>query len=221
MPRWTEKKINGGPSGSGIRSSSRTGPNPSPEITAKTQELIAGAPDFFTKLTRITEYIQKNVRYFVVERGIGGEQAHFAADIFRNRYGDCKDKTTLADLHAAGGGHPSFLRARSITAEAWSILRCPSLRWRSHDHRDRKSRLTCKDPRLMAVVNGEGRQALSDLRSHRRAHAGGQSALGIARRLWTAGSRALKPDCAVAGARSRSQRHRCEPANLRSMPTAP
>ena len=70
-------------------------PNPSPEITAKTQELIAGAPDFTTKLTRITEYIQKNIRYFVVERGIGGNQAHFAADIFRNRYGDCKDKTTL------------------------------------------------------------------------------------------------------------------------------
>ena len=70
-------------------------PTPSPEITAKTQELIAGAPDFSAKLTRITEYIQKNIRYFVVERGIGGQQAHFATDIFRNRYGDCKDKTTL------------------------------------------------------------------------------------------------------------------------------
>jgi len=28
-------------------------------------------------------------------RGIGGYQAHYAGDIFRNRYGDCKDKTTL------------------------------------------------------------------------------------------------------------------------------
>ena len=70
-------------------------PDPSPEITAKTQELIAGAPDFYAKLSRITEYIQKNVRYFIVERGIGGLQANHAADIFRNRYGDCKDKTTL------------------------------------------------------------------------------------------------------------------------------
>ncbi len=69
--------------------------DPSPEITAETQSLAAGAPDFYTKLKRITEYIQKNVRYFVVERGIGGWQAHFAGDIFRNRYGDCKDKTTL------------------------------------------------------------------------------------------------------------------------------
>jgi hypothetical protein len=77
---------------------------PTPEITAKTQELIAGAPDLYTKLSRITTYIQKNVRYFVVIRGIGGWQAHYAGDIYRNCYGDCKDKTTLliAMLQAAG-----------------------------------------------------------------------------------------------------------------------
>ena len=69
--------------------------DPTPEIAAKVQELTAGAPDFYTKLSRITDYIQKNVRYFIVERGIGGWQAHYAADIYRNRYGDCKDKTTL------------------------------------------------------------------------------------------------------------------------------
>lgn len=70
-------------------------PLPSPEITSFTQSLIAGAPDFYTKLSRITESIQKNIRYFIVERGISGFQANHAADIFRNRYGDCKDKTTL------------------------------------------------------------------------------------------------------------------------------
>lgn len=70
-------------------------PDPSPEITAKTNELIAGAPDFYTKLQRITESIQKDIRYFTVLRGIGGYQANHASDIFRNRYGDCKDKTTL------------------------------------------------------------------------------------------------------------------------------
>ena len=70
-------------------------PDPSPEITAKVHELIDGVPDFYTKLSRITESIQKDIRYFVVSRGIGGLQANHAADIFRNRYGDCKDKTTL------------------------------------------------------------------------------------------------------------------------------
>lgn len=69
--------------------------DPTPEILAKTQELVAGAPDFYTRLSRITDYIQKHIRYFVIESGIGGFQAHPAGDIFRNEYGDCKDKTTL------------------------------------------------------------------------------------------------------------------------------
>jgi Transglutaminase-like superfamily len=70
-------------------------PVPSPEITSYTQSLITGAPDFYTRLSRITDAIQKNIRYFVVSRGISGFQANHAADIFRNGYGDCKDKTTL------------------------------------------------------------------------------------------------------------------------------
>lgn len=69
--------------------------DPTPEITAEAQALTAGTPDLYTKLSNITTYIQKNVRYFVVVRGIGGWQAHNAGDIYRNRYGDCKDKTTL------------------------------------------------------------------------------------------------------------------------------
>jgi hypothetical protein len=70
-------------------------PDPTPEITAKAQELIAGAPDLYTRLSRITSYIQNNIRYFIIVKGIGGWQAHYAGDIYRNRYGDCKDKTTL------------------------------------------------------------------------------------------------------------------------------
>jgi hypothetical protein len=85
-------------------------PDPSPEITAQTQTLIAGAPDFYTKLSRITDYIQKNIRYFIVERGIGGLQANHAADIFRNRYGDCKDKTTiLISMLQVAGIHAVYM----------------------------------------------------------------------------------------------------------------
>ncbi len=78
--------------------------DPTPQIAAKAQALIAGAPDFYAKLSRITSYIQNNIRYFIVMRGIGGFQAHYAADIYRNGYGDCKDKTTLliAMLKAIG-----------------------------------------------------------------------------------------------------------------------
>lgn len=125
-------------------------PIPSPEITTYTQSLIAGAPDFYTKLSRITDAIQKNIRYFIVARGIGGWQANHAADIFRNRYGDCKDKTTLliAMLRVAGinafyvpvddrrgvvdPGEPSVLGNHMITA-----IEIPA---------------DLSDPRLMAVV---------------------------------------------------------------------
>jgi transglutaminase-like putative cysteine protease len=84
--------------------------DPTPEITAKAQQLTAGAPDLYTKLSRITDYIQKNIRYFVVERGIGGWQAHYAADIYRNGYGDCKDKSALAiSMLQAIGIHAYYL----------------------------------------------------------------------------------------------------------------
>ncbi len=134
-------------------------PDPSPEITAKVQSLIAGAPDFYTKLSRITDSIQKDIRYFVVIRGIGGLQANHAADIFRNRYGDCKDKTTLlismlqvAGIHAfyvpvddrrgvVDPQQPSLLGNHMITA----IEIPPGV----------------QDPRLMAIVKaGDGKRYL-------------------------------------------------------------
>jgi hypothetical protein len=66
-----------------------------PEIAAKAKELVGDKTDFYDKTEAIAEFVQKQVRYFVIEMGIGGYQPHYAADIFRNRYGDCKDKATL------------------------------------------------------------------------------------------------------------------------------
>ena len=67
----------------------------SPEIAAKAQELAAGKTDFYDKTEAIAEFLQQQVRYVAIEVGIGGYQPHPAADVFRNRYGDCKDKATL------------------------------------------------------------------------------------------------------------------------------
>jgi hypothetical protein len=66
-----------------------------PEIAAKAKELAGDKTDFYDKTEAVAEFVQKQVRYFVIEMGIGGYQPHFAGDIFRNRYGDCKDKATL------------------------------------------------------------------------------------------------------------------------------
>jgi Domain of Unknown Function with PDB structure (DUF3857)/Transglutaminase-like superfamily len=66
-----------------------------PEITVKAQQLTANAPSFDAKVRALTSFIQREVRYVAIEIGIGGYQPHAAPDIYRLRYGDCKDKATL------------------------------------------------------------------------------------------------------------------------------
>jgi hypothetical protein len=41
------------------------------------------------------DWVRERVRYLAVEVDIGGFQPHAAEDVCRNRYGDCKDMTTL------------------------------------------------------------------------------------------------------------------------------
>ncbi|WP_263365897.1 DUF3857 domain-containing transglutaminase family protein [Edaphobacter bradus] len=66
-----------------------------PEIAAKAKALVGDKTDFYEKTDAIAEFLQTQIRYFAIEMGIGGIQPHYAADIFHNRYGDCKDKATL------------------------------------------------------------------------------------------------------------------------------
>ena len=75
-----------------------------PEIQQKVSELAAGAPDPISRVRRIAEFVQHDVRYVAIEIGIGGYQPHPASSVFASRYGDCKDKATLliAMLQAAG-----------------------------------------------------------------------------------------------------------------------
>jgi transglutaminase-like putative cysteine protease len=66
-----------------------------PDLSAKAKELVAGQTDFTAKIQSIANYMQRNIRYVGIEIGIGGLQPHSADDVFRNHYGDCKDKATL------------------------------------------------------------------------------------------------------------------------------
>lgn len=76
------------------------------EISRKAKELTAGKADFDSKVRALATFLQTDVRYVAIEIGIGGYQPHPAADIFRGRYGDCKDKATLLSslLHEVGVG---------------------------------------------------------------------------------------------------------------------
>jgi len=77
---------------------------PTPEISQKARELTAAQPEFVGKLRALTSFVQSDIRYLSIQIGIGGFQPHPAAEVFRARYGDCKDKATLLSslLHEAG-----------------------------------------------------------------------------------------------------------------------
>jgi hypothetical protein len=100
---------------------------PTPEIAAKAAELTAGKTDFYDKTEAIGEFVQQKIRYFVIEMGIGGYQPHSAADIFKGRYGDCKDKATLLSaMLSTVGVHSALLMVDSergvIDPDAPSIM---------------------------------------------------------------------------------------------------
>ncbi|HET7346288.1 MAG TPA: DUF3857 domain-containing protein [Acidobacteriaceae bacterium] len=101
---------------------------------ASTAKSVGGNGDFMARLTKIADFMQQQIRYVGIEIGIGGLQPHPADDVFRYRYGDCKDKATLmiAMLDAVGiratwvgvdthrgridPGAPSLLGNHAITA---------------------------------------------------------------------------------------------------------
>jgi hypothetical protein len=127
--------------------------DPSPEITAAVQSLVADAPSFYAKLSRITNTLQTNIRYFVVTRGIGGLQANRAADIYRNRYGDCKDKATLliSMLQVAG------IRAYDVLVDHRRGVVDPANPSIFGDHMITAIEIPpdVQDPRLKAMVTGK------------------------------------------------------------------
>jgi transglutaminase-like putative cysteine protease len=69
--------------------------SPSPELSERVRQLIQGKPDFESRVAALASFIQSEIRYVAIEIGIGGYQPHAAADVFKARYGDCKDKANL------------------------------------------------------------------------------------------------------------------------------
>jgi transglutaminase-like putative cysteine protease len=67
----------------------------SPELDKKVTELTAGITDPWAKMQALATYVQHSIRYVAIEIGVGGYQPHSATSVFKNQYGDCKDKATL------------------------------------------------------------------------------------------------------------------------------
>jgi hypothetical protein len=88
---------------------------PSPEITRQVEDLSSGETELLAKLDALYTFVSRQVRYVAVEIGIGGFVPHPAADVFRNRYGDCKDKATLLLTmldHIGLRGYPALVGTR-------------------------------------------------------------------------------------------------------------
>jgi hypothetical protein len=74
------------------------------EIEQIVHELTTGLTEDKEKLRALFEWVRDQVRYVSVSIGIGGYQPHPVTEIMRNRYGDCKDMTTLLCSMANAAG---------------------------------------------------------------------------------------------------------------------
>jgi tetratricopeptide (TPR) repeat protein len=81
---------------------------PDAAIQAKADELTRGLTTDDAKVDALYHYVATQYRYIAVSFGIGRLQPHTAAEVFRNQYGDCKDKHTLLQ---------AMLAAEKIEAE--------------------------------------------------------------------------------------------------------
>jgi len=64
-------------------------------IEEKTQELIKGKNTQEEKAKAIYHWVASKIRYVGVEYGEAGFEPHYAVEIFKNKYGDCKDQVML------------------------------------------------------------------------------------------------------------------------------
>ena len=68
---------------------------PDEAIKAKVIELTKGKKTLEDKVKAIYYFVTNEVRYVGLEFGIGGLMPHQASEVFKYKYGDCKDKATL------------------------------------------------------------------------------------------------------------------------------
>jgi hypothetical protein len=68
---------------------------PGTEISVQVEKLSSGKSDALSKVDALYTYVSREIRYVAVEIGVGGYQPHAAPDVYKYKYGDCKDKATL------------------------------------------------------------------------------------------------------------------------------
>jgi transglutaminase-like putative cysteine protease len=75
-----------------------------PTIQAQADKITAGIDTPQGQAEAIHRWVTDNVRYMALYLGFGGVVPHSADEVLRNRYGDCKDVTTLMQALLASKG---------------------------------------------------------------------------------------------------------------------
>ena len=68
---------------------------PDPQIKNKVRQIVKARHSELDKARAIYNFCAREIRYVAVEYGQAGYEPHSAGDIFRNKYGDCKDQSVL------------------------------------------------------------------------------------------------------------------------------
>ena len=101
---------------------------PDTGIAAQVETLVSEKTDTLSKIDVLYNYVSREIRYVAIEIGIGGYQPHPAPDVFKNKYGDCKDKATLLMSmlgHIGLRGYPALVGREKM----WKRIRkCLHLR---------------------------------------------------------------------------------------------
>jgi len=97
------------------------------EIERKVKELTKGKKTEEEKTKAIYHWVASKVRYVAVEYGQAGFEPHSAIEIFKNKYGDCKDQAMLliAMLRCSGiSAHPVLIGTKGcwVLDEEFPVL---------------------------------------------------------------------------------------------------
>jgi hypothetical protein len=91
----------------------------SPEMKTKVVEITKNKKTEPEKIQAIIEYLQKEFRYVSMNIDSHGYEPHPAAEVFANRYGDCKDQTLLAVAMLSEIG----IKASPVLFSTWAELK--------------------------------------------------------------------------------------------------
>ena len=82
--------------------------NLTPEMKRHIRSLVSGIDDDKEKIRVLYRYLQENTRYVAIQLGIGGWKPYSAREVYENKYGDCKDLSTMMVSMLEAVGIPAY-----------------------------------------------------------------------------------------------------------------